>query len=316
MIRGHPGQIVAEESANRKGITAPFGDAPLAGDVLKETNHEHLEVEGVFTNGASPHALMQGRDGYFYGTTVDGGTNGGHGTVFRISSTGALTSLHSFSGINDGANPLGGLVQGGDGFFYGTTEFGGLNNVGTVFKISINETPTTSYAFSESAKDGANPVGRLVQGSDGTLYGTTARSQDGNGTVFKISADGTLVTLHFFTGTDDGAHPVTGLVQGDDGKFYGTTADGGRLGGWGTVFKISAAGALTILYTFTGNNDGENPQAELVLGTDGKRNDEGLTSDDTRRALARSRPASQALGPRVSPTPRAFRRSPAAGRVP
>jgi uncharacterized repeat protein (TIGR03803 family) len=82
----------------------------------------------VFTNGANPEAsLVQGSDGSFYGTTYFGGTNGGNGTVFKISTNGALTSLYSFTGGNDGANPRAGLVEGSDGCFYGTTYYGGTN---------------------------------------------------------------------------------------------------------------------------------------------------------------------------------------------
>ena len=98
-------------------------------------------------DGANPVAgLVQGSDGYFYGTTSDGGTNDS-GTVFKISTNGALTSLYSFTGGNDGASPHAALVQGSDGYFYGTTSAGGTNDSGTVFKISTNGALTTLYSF-------------------------------------------------------------------------------------------------------------------------------------------------------------------------
>ena len=90
---------------------------------------------------------MQGSDGDFYGTTSSGGTNGDNGTVFKITSAGALTSLYSFTGGNDGGSPWAGLVQGSDGSLYGTTELGGSNSLGTVFKISTNGALTSLSTF-------------------------------------------------------------------------------------------------------------------------------------------------------------------------
>jgi uncharacterized repeat protein (TIGR03803 family) len=232
-----------------------------------------LHSFGVFTNGANPYAgLVQGGDGSFYGTTVGGGTNGGYGTVFRISATGTLTSLYSFTG-KDGANPHGGLVQGSDGDFYGTTTRGGANNSGSVFKINPKGALTSLYSFTGGI-DGACPWAGLVQGSDGNFYGTTyyggtsGFGSRGNGTVFKISTNGALNSLHSLTGSNDGGRPDAGLVQGSGGYFYGTTRSGGTKGG-GTVFRISANGALTSLYSFTGGSDGGCVRAGLVKGSDG-----------------------------------------------
>jgi uncharacterized repeat protein (TIGR03803 family) len=224
-------------------------------------------------DGAHPDArLVQGSDGYFYGTTywgANGSFAGGYyGTVFKISTTGALTSLYSFTGGNDGANPYAGLVQGNDGNFYGTTYYGGTNYAGTVFQISANGALTSLYSFT-GTNDGANPFGGLVQASDGNFYGTTSSGgTNGDGTVFRITTSGALTTLYSFTGTNDGANPQAGLVQASDGSFYGTTYNGGTNNA-GTVFKISANGVLTTLYSFTGTNDGANPQAGLVQSSDG-----------------------------------------------
>jgi uncharacterized repeat protein (TIGR03803 family) len=231
-----------------------------------------VETNGV---GSTPDGgLVQGNDGNFYGTTFFGGTNL-DGTVFKISSNGALTSLYSFQVVPDGANPWAGLVQGSDGYLYGTTQTGGSNlyDYGTVFKISTNGVLTTLHSFTDGSgaiPDGATPYGRLVQGSDGFLYGTTEQGGTNNdGTVFKISTDGALTYLHEFTGPpDDGEDPDGGLVQGSDGNFYGTTSLGGTNYD-GTVFKMSTNGALTILYSFTGINDGRGPGGELVQGSDG-----------------------------------------------
>ena len=228
------------------------------------------------TNGANPYAgLVQGSDGNFYGTTrlttFPGGTVGGYGTVFKISTNGALTSLYSFTGGNDGANPYAGLVQGSDGYFYGTTSGGTYGN-GTVFQISTNGALTNLYSFT-GGNDGAYPS-QLVQCSDGYFYGTTGALYGGpnSGTVFKISSNGAYHSLYSFTGSN-GADPFAGLAQGSDGFFYGTTYyttfTGGTVGGYGTVFKISTNGALTSLYSFSGGNDGAHPAAVLVQGRDG-----------------------------------------------
>ena len=230
-------------------------------------------------DGASPSAaLVRGSDGYFYGTTSEGGGTNNSGTVFKISTTGALTTLYEFTGGDDGANPNG-LVQGSDGNFYGTTYYGGTNNIdsGTVFKISTNGALTSLYSFT-GGNDGGWPYAGLVQGSDGNFYGTTLHgdSSNNNGTVFKISANGVLTTLYTFTG-NEGAYPQGGLVQGTDGYFYGTAEyngyfigpQGGFVGGGGSVFQISTNGVLNILYSFNGLNDGRNPQAGLVQGSDG-----------------------------------------------
>jgi uncharacterized repeat protein (TIGR03803 family) len=245
----------------------------------------HLYSFTGSNDGANPFSwLIQGSDGDFYGTTLDGGayTNqyGGLGTVFRITADGVLTSLYSFNGTNDGANPWAGLAQGGDGNFYGTTQVGGAytnqygQGNGTVFKISTNGHLTSLYSFT-GTNDGAGPDSWLVQGGDGNFYGTTwgggayTNQNGGLGTVFRITADGVLTTLHSFNGTNDGQNPQAGLMQASDGNFYGVTTGGSPAGSGGTVFKISANGTLTTLYSFSGGNDGAAPVGGLVQGSDG-----------------------------------------------
>jgi len=268
--------------------TTELGGTNNLGTVFKITSTGALTSLYSFTgtnDGANPYAgLVQGSDGNFYGTTGSGGTNN-LGTVFKITSNGALTSLYSFTGTNDGANPYAGLVQGSDGCFYGTTQNGGTNDTvnggdGTVFKISTNGALTSLYSFDAiqgrygEPLDGAYPYAGLVLGSDGNFYGTTVYGGLHSvgytlfpGTVFQISNNGALTSLYSFTRTD-GAYPQAGLVQGSNGNFYGTTGGGGTNGNYGTVFQISSNGALTSLHSFT-RTDGANPQAGLVLGSDG-----------------------------------------------
>jgi uncharacterized repeat protein (TIGR03803 family) len=218
-------------------------------------------------DGATPEAgLIQGTDGSLYGTTSQGGAND-TGTVFRITTAGALTTLYSFTGGADGATPEANLIQGANGNFYGTTFLGGTNAVGTIFQITSNGVFTTLHSF--MGADGSYPLAGLIQGSNGNFYGTTsAGGANGTGTVFQVTSAGTLTTLYNFTGGADGATPKAGLVQGTDGNFYGTTFLGGTNND-GTVFLITPAGALTTLYQFNFRVDGRNPKAALVQGLDG-----------------------------------------------
>jgi uncharacterized repeat protein (TIGR03803 family) len=123
--------------------------------------------------------------------------------------------LYSFTGTNDGANPSGGLVQGADGNFYGSTR-------GTVFQMTPAGVLTTLVSGFGSSS--------LAQGSDGYFYGTPKYGGDanGDGTVFKMSTIGALITLYSFSGYSDGGIPQAGLMQGRDGGFYGTTSEGGQ----------------------------------------------------------------------------------------
>jgi uncharacterized repeat protein (TIGR03803 family) len=245
-------------------------------------------------DGTGPNGwLVQGLDGNFYGTTVAGGANG-YGTVFKISSGGTLTTLHSFTDT-DGNAPSA-LILATDGNFYGTTSEGGgtscprgSNLCGTIFKITPSGTLSTLYVFCSQSNctDGFRPTAALVQGRDGNLYGSTFQGGSANqcesfgcGTIFKITLSGNLTTLYTFCpqgnchdGGPDGAFPNAALVQGADGSFYGTTLEGGYLGGQctfgcGTAFKVTPSGALTTLYTFQDGADGLDP-GQIMQALDG-----------------------------------------------
>ena len=180
-----------------------------------------------------------------------------------------FTTLTSFSGSN-GSNPLfAPLVQGTDGNLYGTASAGGAHSQGTVFKITRSGTLTTLYSFCAQSKctDGSAPYAGLIQGRDGNFYGTTeSGGAAGQGTVFKISAQGMLTTLHSFS-SHDGANPYAALVQATDGNFYGTTESGGSHL-LGTVFRITPQGMLTTLHSFN-STDGSSPEAALIQASDG-----------------------------------------------
>jgi uncharacterized repeat protein (TIGR03803 family) len=226
-----------------------------------------------FSDGSSVlSALIQGRDGNLYGTSNDGGA-GGQGSVFKVTPTGFLTTLHSFcseSNCTDGYYPFSTLSLGTDGNFYGTTQNGGANGTGVVFKITTGGTYTVLHSF--GGADGSYPDAGPALGADGNFYGTTSSGGISNGgTVFKISPSGTFTTLHSFSG-NDGVGPAAPLIQGTDRNFYGTTLSGGTSNacsaGCGTVFRITPDGKFVSLHSLA-YTDGQAPYAPLVQAADG-----------------------------------------------
>jgi len=222
-------------------------------------------------DGSLPYAgLVQGTNGNFYGTTQNGGATN-NGTVFEITPTGRLTTLHSFciSGCGDGANPYGGLVQAANGNFYGTTYYGGAYSQGTAFEMTPAGKLTRLYSFcaKSGCGDGANPNAGLVQGTNGDLYGTTyGGGANNDGTVFAITAAGKLTTLYSFcsqSGCADGEHLYAALMQATNGTFYGTTRNGGSNGDFGTVFSDSVGLGPFVETLFTLGQVGANV---VILG--------------------------------------------------
>jgi uncharacterized repeat protein (TIGR03803 family) len=253
------GGVVLATDGNLYGTTSG-GGAIGDGTVFKITLQGALSVIYSFcsqpncADGYSPVGpLVQATDDNFYGTVQLGGASG-CGTVFRVTPSGTLTTLHSFIGT-DGQTPVGGLVQAPDGNFYGVTESGGPGGscggaptagTGTVFMVTPEGTLTTLYSFCSqpSCADGASPLAGLIRATDGNFYGTTqfggttiaGQCPDGCGTIFKITPQGTLTTLHSFV-RSDGDMPSAGLIQATNGVLYGTTLTGGTVGN-GTIFGV------------------------------------------------------------------------------
>ncbi len=288
------GGLVQGRDGNLYGTTLSGGVGNSVGTVFKITpsgtlttlysfcTAQHGNGSSDCPDGEGPSAgLVQGADGNFYGTTWLGGSGAGVGvgTVFKITPSGALTTLYNFcslSGCADGAGPTAGLVQATDGNFYGTTSGQtneGATGPGTIFKITSSGTLTTLYTFcaQTNCTDGETPTAGLVQASDGNLYGTTsAGGINGAGTVFRISLDGTFTTLYPFCSQlncADNGNPVAALIQATDGNLYGTTPRNNRNSG--TIFKITLSGTLTTLHTFRMNQGNVNPRAALVQDTNG-----------------------------------------------
>ena len=295
----NPNALVQATNGNLYGTTVGAQGARTqdgTGTVFKITPNGTFKTLYVFCSqahcpdGRYPNSLVLASNSDLYGTTQNGGAHGA-GTIFKITPSGALTTVYNFchqvqSGVcTDGRTPMAGLVQAASGDLYGTTENGGLYKSGTIFKITPSRTFTTLYSFcaQTGCPDGAAPTAGLVQAGNGDLYGTTiaggaiSTMDYGGGTIFKITPSGAFTSLYSFcaqTGCPDGATPMAGLVQATDSDFYGTTQNGGAGGGnYGTIFKISPAGTFTRLYSFCLDlwpcSDGALPQAPVVQATDG-----------------------------------------------
>jgi uncharacterized repeat protein (TIGR03803 family) len=195
-----------------------------------------------------PSAPLLDVKGTLYGTTTYGGAYG-YGTVFSITTRGALKTLHDFGAGSDGREPVVGLVD-VNGTLYGTTSIGGDykcgsgETCGTVFSVTTGGKEKVLYSFRDRA-DGVHPGARLLE-VNGTLYGTTTGGSQqtcgsymcGDGTVFSITLSGTEKVLHYFGKKGDGAYPHAGLID-VNGTLYGTTSDGGAYR-YGTVFSLNA----------------------------------------------------------------------------
>jgi uncharacterized repeat protein (TIGR03803 family) len=256
-----------------------------------------LDINGTSAvDGLSPTAAMIiGSDGNFYGTTSSGGTFF-HGVVFKMTTQGAVTVLHTFgdnvvdtngSAVTDGADCNAALVQGTDGKFYGTTPNGGANGDGVAFSMTSAGMVKILHSFGGNAKDlnsnsttdGIFPMPSLIQGADGKFYGVTSSGGTNSaGIVFSMTTQGVVTVLHDFGGGTDGTFPTAGVIQGSDHNLYGTTSNGGT-GNAGMAFKISLQGVETDIHNFVNDavvdphanaaTDGSLPAAELVQGTDG-----------------------------------------------
>ncbi|MGI8967248.1 MAG: choice-of-anchor tandem repeat GloVer-containing protein [Limisphaerales bacterium] len=267
MIEGNDGNFYGTSSLG--GVTGNDGMVfKLAPDGIRTT-----VASFSFPNGwVADSGVIQARDGNFYGTTLYGGAYGDnygtYGTVFKMTPNGSLTTMVSFAGTN-GANPGGGLMQASDGNVYGTTRFGGdlrggtSFGAGTVFRMTPEGLLTTLVIFNYT--NGAGSSRRMIQASDGLLYGSTAEGGIGHGTIFKMTTNGVLTTLVAFDGTNGAGSPA--LIQARDGNFYG--ACGGGAHNDGIVFKMTPQGELRTLFSFNYWSESGGGSAGIIEGSDG-----------------------------------------------
>jgi uncharacterized repeat protein (TIGR03803 family) len=201
-------------------------------------------------------------DGNYYGTTAFGGS-AGLGVLFKVTTAGSLTVLHSFAGGADGSFPDAAPIEASDGNLYGTTH----GDPATIYKYTRSGVFSTIYQADDA--HGQPIVAPLLQAADGNFYGVgQAGGTNKCGTIFKITREGHVLQTYSFTCGKGGSSPSASLIQASDGNFYGTTASGGTAA-LGTVFKMNQSGAVSILYSFQGTPDGDIPAAPLVEGTDG-----------------------------------------------
>jgi uncharacterized repeat protein (TIGR03803 family) len=224
-------------------------------------------------DGTASGRLVQASNGNFYGVTYLGGD--GFGTLFRLTPDGVLTTLANFT-ADMGVPAIGsGLTQASDGDLYGLTE-GGATFAGTIFRFSLTDGKLSTWAAFDLAADGSGPSGRLIEGADGYLYGTTTFGPEDDfgvsapGLVFRVNraqaagaAAGTIEHVAVFpSDATAGEFPTAGVVQAPDGAFYGTAEFGG-LNGAGVIFRV-ADGHVTAVHSFN-VTDGSNPAAKLLL---------------------------------------------------
>jgi uncharacterized repeat protein (TIGR03803 family) len=293
-IAGRPAAALIEgPDGNFYGTTAAGGSQDF-GTVFRMTPAGQLTTLINFSGtnsganrGDTPlGALIVASDGNFYGTTAGGGVHG-HGTVFRLTQNGVLTTLVDFTNstsVSDnarGAAPHAGLVEdpAALGTFYGTTSAGGVTGRGTIFRLVLSSNALTAYDF--TGANGSQPEASLLKARDGFFYGTTFSGGAGSrGVVFRFDpASATAITpiRQFAGGPADGANPYAELIQGrgSDSTLYGTTAAGGA-NDRGTIYRISTAGAFTLLHSFTAPA-GRFPVAGLTPGSGTDTNFYGAT---------------------------------------
>ncbi len=196
--------------------------------------------------------------------------------------------LYTFSGMegaSDGGNPSS-LTLANNGMFYGTCVNDGFQGWGDIFQTTAAGTVAPMYSFTNQNPvpyDGSYPYAALTQGTNGLLYGSAqSGGSNGTGTIFKVTTNGTFTSLHAFTvltenrgslppvsTNADGATPKYALVlDTNDGNFYGTTDQGGT-NGYGTLFQLTHAGNVKVLYSFSNSFDGSSPRAPLLVYTNG-----------------------------------------------
>jgi uncharacterized repeat protein (TIGR03803 family) len=273
---GFPLGTLVQSEGSLFGMTR-LGGAASTGTIFKinpdGSDHTVLQSFNYYLDGAFPESsLTLASNGSLYGMNYDGGISR-DGTIFKINTDGnGFSILHNFDALFDyqnGANPRGILTQLVDGSLVGVAEIGGQYGGGIIFKIHADGSEFM-VLHNFTWESGAFPMGSLILGADGSLFGMTYKGGSSDyGTIYKINDDGSNYTvLHKFSKTD-GSYPLGSLVQATDGSLFGMT----RLGGasdMGTIFKINEDGSNhTVLHNFNGI-DGASPQGGSLIIYDNK----------------------------------------------
>jgi uncharacterized repeat protein (TIGR03803 family) len=257
--------LIQDASGNSYGTTYQ-GGAFDVGTVFKLDNAGNETILHEFAgtpDGAKPFGgLVRDRGGNLYGTTAEGGTFNS-GTVFKVDNSGNEVVLYSFKGAPDGYKPMAGLLRDAAGSLYGTTQNGGLSNLGAIFKFDNAGNETILYSFA-GGTDGQQPLAGLIRDAAGAFYGTTEfGGNHGFGTVFKLDSTNHETVLYSFAGPPtDGESCTAPLIRDSGGNLYGTTSAGGK--GFGTVFRLGKTNRERVLYKFAGGADGNQPYAGVI----------------------------------------------------
>jgi uncharacterized repeat protein (TIGR03803 family) len=279
---GPAARVVFGPNGTLYGSTT-FGGSSNGGVVYNLGPAARLRTETILysfaggSDGDRPSGdLIFDQAGNIYGTTSFGGSTF-NGTTFELTPSGSGFTedvLYSFTGGNDGAEPVAGVISDAAGNLYGTAGAGGALGFGTVFELTgsgSSRTEQTLYSF-QDASDGAIPNGGLIFDASGNLYGTTSSGgAGGGGTVFKLTPSAGSFTFSLLFSFTGGGGPAASLTMDAAGNIYGTTTNDGAFG-QGSVFKLTPSGGgftLTSLHDFTGGVDGGRPFSNVVFDAAG-----------------------------------------------
>jgi len=259
-----PVQVTQGTDGNLYG-TSPGGGTKNYGSVYRISTSGKLSVIYNFDGsvGASvTGSLMLGTDGNFYGATSSAGKYG-NGIIFKMTPKGKLTVLHNFTGAADGGSPSAAPTEAQPGIFYGTTDAGGADDVGTFYRITSSGKFEVLYSLGYGF-----PKAPMLYANNHDLYvGTDIGGTNNCGEVFGMTATGKF-TLIYSLDCASGGNADGALTQAPNGTFYGT-AFGWGAHDWGAIYSLTPSGTYTDIYDFNGTSDGGGPYAGLVQATDG-----------------------------------------------
>ena len=270
----YPGPLIEASDGNFYGTTSA-GGAYNRGTIFRMTRDYRVstvyEFSGAFDGGYPTGKLLQASDGHLYGATYRNGAYD-QGILYRITLDGEFRILHAFNLALDSRYPTGSLMQGADGFLYGTTDgapYDQAHDYGAVFRSTLDGDVAVLHAFVGGMNDGGSP-GPLIQASDGNFYGKTAMGgYYDRGTLFRMTPAGVVTIIHRFTESmpsDSGNTTSRTLVQAADGNIYG------HYGCLSSIFRITLQGIFTGISSLSGSTCGtaQGPTpVELMAGDAG-----------------------------------------------